>query len=240
MTDTSKQGLIEEAAKAIGEVTYTTSNDQVRAARAALAVFEQAHSKDLRVAESAEDERIERALDYIENGTMPPERREWLRALALRRTAVQEPTSEGYREAYETWKAEGQRQHAALLEIWHMTEPGDTSHLTFGDNPQRVVDAVRSAQEPQGEPTPINGKWVCGKCAREVTLGRDDGQIPRHHRTCPKGAQAEPTDAQVMAALNAWYMEEPQSELSAYSERAVQDMRAALRAAAAIGQEEKR
>lgn len=42
------------------------------------------------------------------------------------------------------------------------------------------------------EPTPINGKWVCGKCAREIAQGYDDGQIPEHHRTCPKRHEPEP------------------------------------------------
>lgn len=43
----------------------------------------------------------------------------------------------------------------------------------------------------------MSDKWICGKCAREVAQGVDDGQIPEHHRTCPKRAQAEPTDAQI-------------------------------------------
>ncbi|QDB74743.1 hypothetical protein SEA_BARB_67 [Gordonia phage Barb] len=28
--------------------------------------------------------------------------------------------------------------------------------------------------------------WTCGKCERAERLGEDDGQIPEHHRTCPK------------------------------------------------------
>lgn len=39
---------------------------------------------------------------------------------------------------------------------------------------------VRSA------PTPFNGRWVCGKCAREVANGFDDGEIPDHHWSCSK------------------------------------------------------
>lgn len=38
-----------------------------------------------------DDERIVRALDYIENGTMPPERRDWLRALAAGFRHAEEP-----------------------------------------------------------------------------------------------------------------------------------------------------
>ena len=40
----------------------------------------------------------------------------------------------------------------------------------------------------------MSDKWMCGKCAREVAQGVDDGQIPEHHRTCPKRAQTEPTE----------------------------------------------
>lgn len=52
------------------------------------------------------------------------------------------------------------------------------------------------APEPAAtdEPTPINGKWVCGKCARAVARGYDDGQIPEHHRTCPKYVEPTPAD----------------------------------------------
>ena len=45
----------------------------------------------------------------------------------------------------------------------------------------------------------MSGKWICGKCAREVAQGVDDGQIPEHHRTCHKRAQTEPTDIQFAA-----------------------------------------
>ena len=45
----------------------------------------------------------------------------------------------------------------------------------------------------------MSDKWICGKCAREVAQGHDDGQIPEHHRTCHKRAQTEPTDAQIAA-----------------------------------------
>lgn len=33
--------------------------------------------------------------------------------------------------------------------------------------------------------------WSCGKCDREALLGKDDGQIPLHHRTCSKRAREE-------------------------------------------------
>ena len=48
----------------------------------------------------------------------------------------------------------------------------------------------------------MSDKWVCGKCAREVAQGVDDGQIPEHHRTCPKRAQTEPTVIQFAARRN--------------------------------------
>lgn len=44
------------------------------------------------------------------------------------------------------------------------------------------------AGEVKAGPTPLNGKWVCGKCARWLERGFDDGQIPNHHRTCPQHA----------------------------------------------------
>ena len=54
------------------------------ALHAALAEFEKALTP-------TDDERIVRALDYIENGTMPPERRDWLRALAAGFRHAEEP-----------------------------------------------------------------------------------------------------------------------------------------------------
>lgn len=32
--------------------------------------------------------------------------------------------------------------------------------------------------------------WSCGKCDREALLGKDDGQIPLHYRTCSKRARS--------------------------------------------------
>lgn len=59
------------------------------------------------------------------------------------------PSADEYREAYESWKASGQKMHAALLAIWHMTEQGDTSHMTYGDDPQAVLESVRAALTPE-------------------------------------------------------------------------------------------
>lgn len=75
--------------------------------------------------------------------------------------------------------------------------------MLTADQAEAVDATLRRSEtpEPQGEPTPINGKWACGKCAREIALGHDDGQIPEHHRTCPKRTQGEPSDSQVLAAL---------------------------------------
>jgi hypothetical protein len=47
--------------------------------------------------------------------------------------------------SYELWKAEGQRMHAALLDIWHRSEPSNTKHMTFGLDPSVVVESVRAA-----------------------------------------------------------------------------------------------
>ena len=41
------------------------------------------------------------------------------------------------------------------------------------------------------EGAPTETKWVCGKCSREQARGHDDGQIPEHHRTCPKRTEAK-------------------------------------------------
>lgn len=49
-----------------------------------------------------------------------------------------------HREAYGAWKASGSAAHAALLEIWHMAEREDTSHMTYGDDTESVVEAVRT------------------------------------------------------------------------------------------------
>lgn len=47
------------------------------------------------------------------------------------------------REAYESWRNLGRTMDRALLEIWHMVTPGDSSGLTFGDDAEVVVEAVR-------------------------------------------------------------------------------------------------
>ena len=49
------------------------------------------------------------------------------------------------REAYESWKSSGRAMHSALLEIWHSVTAWDTSDMTFGDDPQSVVKAVRES-----------------------------------------------------------------------------------------------
>ncbi|WP_454113512.1 hypothetical protein [Microbacterium maritypicum] len=61
----------------------------------ALAMNSRAVSGFRRSGAASDDERIVRALDYIENGTMPPDRRDWLRALAagFRRSEVPEPSA---------------------------------------------------------------------------------------------------------------------------------------------------
>src|SRR5690606_18321612 len=130
MTDPSKrEELIEEAAKAIGEVTYTTSNDQVRAARAALAVFEQAHTptdKSLDITLNnlliedvkpmyapSDDERgaalkaVAAAREYTDGGCQ--EDREIADAIlgaGFRRTAVQEPSADD-EHSVEAWSPTG-------------------------------------------------------------------------------------------------------------------------------------
>ena len=50
-----------------------------------------------------------------------------------------------YWDAYRAWKLSGSAAHSALLEIWHMAEPSDTSYATYGDDTGSVVEAVRAA-----------------------------------------------------------------------------------------------
>lgn len=40
------------------------------------------------------------------------------------------------------------------------------------------------AMMPKRKPEAPKREWICGKCARAVKLGHDDGQIPNHHHTC--------------------------------------------------------
>jgi hypothetical protein len=40
-----------------------------------------------------------------------------------------------------------QAQHRTLLDIWHMCEPGDTKHRTFGQDPERVFQTVKAEVE---------------------------------------------------------------------------------------------
>ena len=113
---------------------------------------------------------------------------------------------------------------------WLMRDQGDDlSPLGRDYTDAEIADMLR--RTAQTEPTPFNGKWVCGKCDREVAQGVDDGQIPEHHRTCPKRAQTEPTDAQVEAGVRALY---EYAGLEVYPD----EMRVVLKAAFAAGQEE--
>lgn len=55
------------------------------------------------------------------------------------------------------------------------------------DEPIPVQDVDTSGMTESEPATPVEKPaWRCGKCEREETLGYDDRQIPKHHRTCPK------------------------------------------------------
>lgn len=54
-----------------------------------------------------------------------------------------------YWDTYQSWKTEGQLMDRALLEIWHMAEPSDTSHMSYGEDAEIVVSAVRAALRRQ-------------------------------------------------------------------------------------------
>jgi hypothetical protein len=69
-----------------------------------------------------------------------------------------------FREGYEAWKKAGQATSAALLEIWHMTAGFDTKHMTFGDDPQVVVESVRSVFAVPVEPDERLGAWESVAC----------------------------------------------------------------------------
>lgn len=61
---------------------------------------------------------------------------------ALHETPTEGPTRDEYASAYDAWRNEGQRMHTALLAIWRAVEPDDTSHMTYGDDPDIVVQSV--------------------------------------------------------------------------------------------------
>ena len=67
--------------------------------------------------------------------------------VAARAGEVGEPTYDECREAYEAWRTSGKAMHQALLAIWR-TLGEDRKHMSYGEDPRRVVDevlAVRAA-----------------------------------------------------------------------------------------------
>jgi hypothetical protein len=52
-----------------------------------------------------------------------------------------------YREGYEQQNEVIQKQHRTLLDIWHMCEPSDTKHRTFGQDPEQVFQTVKAEVE---------------------------------------------------------------------------------------------
>ena len=118
----------------------------------------------------------------------------------LRRPAQAEP-SDDEREALELLIAKlREAKYPEGLDAW---VTGDVAHAIMAAGFRRPVQgdyfegfeegvAVGRGIPAQTEPTPFNGKWVCGKCDRGVAQGVDDGQIPEHYRTCHKRAQDEP------------------------------------------------
>lgn len=107
--------------------------DRIDAARAALAAFDAAGPATVL--------QTVPALAYALRSLIPEPPRP-------QDTSDDEPSREEYREGYEAWRTEGRRMHAALLDIWRMAEPTDTSHLTYGDDPAVVVAAVRALFTP--------------------------------------------------------------------------------------------
>jgi hypothetical protein len=73
---------------------------------------------------------------------------------AARDGEPEEPTREEYRGAYQDWQRHGRRLHDALLTIWR-TLGEDRKYMTYGDDPQRVVDEYLAAQRGgEAEPSP--------------------------------------------------------------------------------------
>lgn len=95
---------------------------------------------------------------------------------------------EEYREAYESWRKSGQGMHRALLDIWRMVEPCDTTHATFGDDPSVVFDAVRAAMvtDQQAE------RRGAVRALRELAHSFDLGQTKPHTREDVIGAAGAP------------------------------------------------
>ena len=60
-------------------------------------------------------------------------------------------TRETYRKAYLDWRDEGIRMRRVLKDIWHYATPGDTSHMTFGNDPGVVLDAAKEHLVPAAE-----------------------------------------------------------------------------------------
>lgn len=110
--------------------------------------------------------------------------------------AAEEHMTNGIQAAYEA----GLRAHGLLSEgapseeqiarVRRMLKPfGLGDACTDRDLRQALAAAGVAPQEPSASD---RDTWLCGKCEREKMLGRDDGQIAEHHRTCSVGMVPPP------------------------------------------------
>lgn len=236
MTDNEK--LIEEAAKAIMEASHGEGEWEfrepmeeelyLRRARAALAVFEKAHTPS-----DDEREALEEALRYLD--ALNADRQIWyddysklhdLVSAGFRRSEVApEPSAEDFRKQIADERA---RQIDDGYDIIHDRVHGVDHLLGWAQDYARrgrtvqaaaLVEAAREliakSLEPQGEPSDASECEHCG------------GETWHHTVECFTG---EPSDAQVLAALDAFFPGSSTS-LSEFGRVSVEGMRAALRAA---------
>lgn len=75
------------------------------------------------------------------------------------------------REAHAKWREFGQRADRALLEIWHMANPEDTRHLTYGDDIESVVEHVRRMHRTRAVQNALNAIMRASQ-ASHVAIGR--------------------------------------------------------------------
>ncbi|QRI45025.1 hypothetical protein SEA_PHLOP_63 [Gordonia phage Phlop] len=90
----------------------------------------------------------------------------------LRRKLDQRADGIGYCDS--TFTAPDGASYVCALDAGHRANLHRDSSLRY------AWDDTAKAAERQ------DPKWTCGKCERAERLGEDDGQIPEHHRTCPK------------------------------------------------------
>lgn len=95
--------------------------------------------------------------------------------------------------------SEGAPSEEQIARVRRMLRPfGLGDACTDRDLSQALTAAGVAPQKPSASD---RDTWLCGKCEREKMLGRDDGQIAEHHRTCSVGmVPPPPTDREKLIA----------------------------------------